>query len=135
MYADAPIHFGLLRSFGEPTLLFIGDARELKKLQEHLSTLAHSLTSSCLKWKSPNGDWLLTGQMTAESVQATGLSVIGNAMEWLFSKDQSEAYAALIEAVIESDGPSHCYLDSYGPSKFQIMVSKGEYTPNVFLDD
>jgi hypothetical protein len=55
-----------------------------------------------------------------------------SSFEWTLSADQCDVIAEMIDALMESKKPGHQYLTNYPADAATVVVSKGEYSDEIF---
>lgn len=127
MEAEENVFVGLAE-FATPTILFLGDAVSFLKMVTWLETGVRAPLPTRELFHSVNLKLKLS---LDANVTAVSLTNDGN-FSWAISAADGRKYSQLIRAMIESNIPSHVYLDVMDSAGLEIIASIGEYEIDVF---
>lgn len=115
--------------FDEPNLLILGSDDTLAALARFLRNVRIDSFVDASEWGRPAN---IVKLLITTSKSPSIATFKDGAVEWHISLGKLEPYAKAIEVLAASSEPRHAYLDPEGKSHLGIIVSKGEYTPEVF---
>jgi len=134
MSAQHELKFGFFSDFRDPTLLFFGNSAALLVLQAALQTLSQSRRVVLEQTTNfqPVGGEKVTLMLTSDH---EGIKFVGNPnrkdFEWRLSTSSATILSKRLRNLVQSDRPSHEYLDLDDGDDVMVVASKDEY-PDSF---
>ncbi len=116
---------------GAPTLLLAGTKSDIEALRDLFGTWTGERVD-LVKYFGKTGINLAGMREMVLNHSSTGpnsvVRVNDDSCQWRVSKSWKKRIMGLLQALIESQSPSHQYLDS-GEGAVQVLCSKDEYEP------
>lgn len=130
--AEDKMFVGVFPDFGDPTVLFWGNAGGLERFAGWLRNLdgktAADMPLSTLSWVTTVRNTDIQIEIGSED---TGMKRLATGQDspliWRLSNSLASHFADLIDGVAASHRPCHHYLDSEGQDDLVVVVSHGEY--------
>lgn len=63
--------------------------------------------------------------------KSEGMIAVGTYFEWRLDTETVAEFAEMVDVLAEAKSPVHQYLESFGGGGIPVMVSCGEYPPNL----